>query len=504
MREAVIVSTARTPIGKAHRGAFNNTQAQELGAHAIAHAVQRAGIDPALIEDVILGCAVQQGTTGGNVARRALLRAGLPQTIAGMSLDRQCASGLMAIATAAKQIIVDGMQVAVGGGLESISTVQNDKINRYRSRDPRLVEQLPQIYMTMLETAEIVAQRYGVSREAQDAYALQSQQRTAAAQQAGRLDAEIVPIRTTMLVTDKATGAVSEQPVTLSRDEGNRPSTTLTDLQGLKPVFKNGQSVAEGAYITAGNASQLSDGASAMVLMEAKEAERRGLQPLGAYRGMAVAGCDPDEMGIGPVFAIPKLLKQHGLSIGDIGLWELNEAFASRTALPRYARHSRRAPQRLGRRDLHRPPLWHVGRPHGGPRAARRQAPRRRVRRGDDVRRRRHGCRRPVRDLLIPATSVRQGIRPRHPWRQRMTAINPVTTLEIEDGIAVLTLDSPPVNALSATVRAGIRDGVAQTSADPAVQGIVLICAGKTFIAGADITEFGKPRSARPCRKCRR
>ncbi|AOZ02679.1 acetyl-CoA acetyltransferase [Cupriavidus sp. USMAHM13] len=329
MREAVIVSTARTPIGKAHRGAFNNTQAQELGAHAIAHAVQRAGIDPALIEDVILGCAVQQGTTGGNVARQALLRAGLPQTIAGMSLDRQCASGLMAIATAAKQIIVDGMQVAVGGGLESISLVQNDKINRYRSQDPRLVEQLPQIYMTMLETAEIVAQRYGVSREAQDAYALQSQQRTAAAQQAGRLDAEIVPISTTMLVTDKATGAVSEQPVTLSRDEGNRPSTTLADLQGLKPVFKNGQRVAEGAYITAGNASQLSDGASAMVLMEAKEAERRGLQPLGAYRGMAVAGCDPDEMGIGPVFAIPKLLKQHGLSIGDIGLWELNEAFAS-------------------------------------------------------------------------------------------------------------------------------------------------------------------------------
>lgn len=329
MREAVIVSTARTPIGKAHRGAFNNTQAQELGAHAIAHAVQRAGIDPALIEDVILGCAVQQGTTGGNVARQALLRAGLPQTVAGMSLDRQCASGLMAIATAAKQIIVDGMQVAVGGGLESISLVQNDKINRYRSQDPRLVEQLPQIYMTMLETAEIVAQRYGVSREAQDAYALQSQQRTAAAQQAGRLDAEIVPISTTMLVTDKATGAVSEQPVTLSRDEGNRPSTTLADLQGLKPVFKNGQRVAEGAYITAGNASQLSDGASAMVLMEAKEAERRGLQPLGAYRGMAVAGCDPDEMGIGPVFAIPKLLKQHGLSIGDIGLWELNEAFAS-------------------------------------------------------------------------------------------------------------------------------------------------------------------------------
>ena len=329
MREAVIVSTARTPIGKAHRGAFNNTQAQELGAHAIAHAVQRAGIDPAEIADVILGCAVQQGSTGGNVARQALLRAGLPVTVSGMSMDRQCASGLMAIATAAKQIIVDGMQVAVGGGLESISLVQNDKINRYRAQDPQLVQNLPQIYMTMLETAEIVAQRYGVSREAQDAYSLQSQQRTAAAQKAGRFDAEIVPITTTMLVTDKVSGAVSEKQVTLAKDEGNRPGTTLADLQALKPVFKNGQRVAQGSFITAGNASQLSDGASAMVLMEAKEAERRGLQPLGAYRGMAVAGCDPDEMGIGPVFAIPKLLKQHGLSMNDIGIWELNEAFAS-------------------------------------------------------------------------------------------------------------------------------------------------------------------------------
>ncbi len=329
MREAVIVSTARTPIGKAHRGAFNNTQAQALGAHAIAHAVQRAGIDPLEIADVILGCAVQQGSTGGNVARQALLRAGLPVTVPGMSMDRQCASGLMAIATAAKQIIVDGMQVAVGGGLESISLVQNDKINRYRAQDPRLVQTLPQIYMTMLETAEIVAQRYSVSREAQDAYSLQSQQRTAAAQEAGRFDAEIVPITTTMLVTDKASGAVSEKEVTLAKDEGNRPGTTLADLQALKPVFKNGQRVAEGGFITAGNASQLSDGASAMVLMEAREAQRRGLQALGAYRGMAVAGCDPDEMGIGPVFAIPKLLKQHGLSMSDIGIWELNEAFAS-------------------------------------------------------------------------------------------------------------------------------------------------------------------------------
>jgi acetyl-CoA C-acetyltransferase len=329
MREAVIVSTARTPIGKAHRGAFNNTQAQELGAHAIANAVRRASIDPAEIADVIMGCAVQQGSTGGNVARQALLRAGLPMTIAGMSVDRQCASGLMAIATAAKQIIVDGMQIAIGGGLESISLGQNDKVNKYRAQDPRLVRDLPQIYMAMLETAEIVAERYGVSRAAQDAYALQSQQRTAAAQEAGRFDAEIVPIPTSMLVMDKTTGATSEKEVTLSKDEGNRPSTTLADLQSLNPVLKNGQRIAAGSYITAGNASQLSDGASAMVLMEAREAERRGLLPLGAYRGMAVAGCDPDEMGIGPVFAIPKLLKQHGLTIDDIGIWELNEAFAS-------------------------------------------------------------------------------------------------------------------------------------------------------------------------------
>ncbi|MGH9509761.1 MAG: acetyl-CoA C-acyltransferase, partial [Terriglobales bacterium] len=269
MREAVIVSTARTPIGKAQRGAFNNTQAQALGAHAISHAVQRAGIDPATIDDVVLGCGIQQGSTGGNVARQSLLRAGLPMSVPGMSMDRQCGSGLMAIATAAKQIIVDGMQVVVGGGVESISLVQNDKINRYRAQDPALIEKLPQIYMAMIETAEIVAQRYGVSRAAQDAYALQSQQRTAAAQQAGRFDAEIVPMSATMLVTDKETGAVSEKQVTLGKDEGNRPGTTLTDLESLKPVFKNGQRLAQGVCITAGNSSQLSDGASALVLMEA-------------------------------------------------------------------------------------------------------------------------------------------------------------------------------------------------------------------------------------------
>jgi acetyl-CoA C-acetyltransferase len=329
MREAVIVSTARTPIGKAYRGAFNNTQGQELVGHALAQAVKRAGIDAAEIEDVIVGCALQQGSTGGNVARQGLLRAGFPVTVPGMSIDRQCSSGLMAIATAAKQIVIDGMQVAVGGGVESISLVQNDKMNRFRAVDPWLVKSLPQVYMTMIETAEIVAERYGVSREAQDQYSLQSQQRTAQAQAEGRYDAEIAPLTSVMVVTDKETGATSEKEVTLKLDEGNRPKTTLADLQALQPVFKNGQRIKEGRFITAGNASQLSDGAAALVLVEAKEASKRGLKPLGAYRGMMVAACDPDEMGIGPVFAVPKLLKQHGLSMDDIGIWELNEAFAS-------------------------------------------------------------------------------------------------------------------------------------------------------------------------------
>jgi acetyl-CoA C-acetyltransferase len=329
MREAVIVSTARTPIGKAYRGAFNNTQGQELAGHAIAEAVKRAGIDPAQVEDVIIGCALQQGSTGGNVARQALLRAGLPVTVSGMTVDRQCSSGLMGIATAAKQIVEDGMQIAIGGGVESVSLVQNDKMNRFRAADPWLVEHIPQIYMTMIETAEIVADRYGVSREAQDEYALQSQQRTAKAQAEGRYEAEIAPLTSKMIVTDKETGATSEKEVTLKLDEGNRPKTTLADLQTLQPVFKGGQRIKEGRFITAGNASQLSDGAAALVLMEAKEAEKRGLKALGAYRGMMVAGCDPDEMGIGPVFAVPKLLQKHGLKMDDIGLWELNEAFAS-------------------------------------------------------------------------------------------------------------------------------------------------------------------------------
>jgi acetyl-CoA C-acetyltransferase len=328
MREAVIVSTARTPIGKAYRGAFNDTQAQALGGHVIAEAVKRARVEPREVDDVVIGAAAQQGTTGFNTARQCALRAGLPDSVAGMTVDRQCSSGLMGIATAAKQIVDDGMTIVVGGGLESISLVQNEHANRYRARDPELWERIPALYMAMIETAEIVSERYKVSREAQDEYALQSQQRTAQAQAEGRFAQEIVPLPTTMLVADKATGQTSKRGVTLAADEGNRPQTTLADLQKLQPVFKDGQRIKEGKFITAGNASQLSDGASASVLMEAKEAERRGLKPLGAYRGMAVAGCNPDEMGIGPVFAVPKLLKAHGLKMDDIGLWELNEAFA--------------------------------------------------------------------------------------------------------------------------------------------------------------------------------
>ena len=328
MREAVIVSTARTPIGKAYRGAFNDTQAQELAGHAIRHAVERAGVEPGQIEDVVIGCALQQGSTGSNIGRQAAMRAGLPTSVAGMSVDRQCASGMMAIATAAKQVMHDGMQIVVGGGVELISLVQNQKMRTDRLRDPWLVDHLPALYMTMIETAEIVAERYNISREAQDEYGLQSQQRTAAAQQAGRYVDEIVPLPSVMKVQDKQTGEVSDKKITLERDEGNRPTTTLEGLQGLAPVFKDGMTIKEGRCITAGNASQLSDGASASVVMEAREAERRGLQPLGYYRGMAVAGCDPDEMGIGPVFAVPKLLEAHGLKADDIDLWELNEAFA--------------------------------------------------------------------------------------------------------------------------------------------------------------------------------
>ena len=329
MRNAVIVSTARTPIGKAYRGAFNATTPQALAAHAIEHAVARSGVDPNEISDCIMGAALQQGQQGTNVARQAALRAGLPVSVAGMSLDRQCASGMMAIATAAKQVILDGMDVVVGGGVESISMVQTPELRG--GRDPWLVAQKPEIYMSMLETAETVAERYSVSRKVQDDYALQSQQRTHAAQEAGRFDDEIVPMSTIMKFQDKETGAISEHEVTLSKDEGNRPSTTIEGLNGLAPVFKDGIHIKEGGYITAGNASQLSDGASASVVMEEKIAEKRGLEPLGRYMGVMATGCEPDEMGIGPVFAVPKLLEAHGLNVEDIDLWELNEAFAAQS-----------------------------------------------------------------------------------------------------------------------------------------------------------------------------
>lgn len=329
MREAVIVSTARTPIGKAFRGAFNDTQAQEMAGHAIAEAVKRSKVSKEEIDDVIIGAAGQQGSQQGNIARQSLLRAGLPVSVAGMSLDRQCASGMMAIATAAKEITEDGMTITVGGGVESVSLVRNENFRMDRARDPWLEENIPSLYMTMIETAENVAKRYGISRESQDEYSLQSQMRTAKAQQNGYMDKEIVPLKSTMKYKDKETGEISSHNVCIEKDEGNRPSTTLEGLSALKPVFKDGIYLKEGEYITAGNASQLSDGASASVLMEAREAEKRNLSPLGAYRGIAVAGCAPDEMGIGPIYAVPKLLKKHGLKIDDIDLWELNEAFAS-------------------------------------------------------------------------------------------------------------------------------------------------------------------------------
>ncbi len=319
MRSAVIVSTARTPIGRAYRGAFNNLPAQSLGAKAVEAAVQRAGIEGAQVDDVIIGAALQQGHQSTNVARQILLRAGLPVSVAGMTVDRQCASGLMAIATAAKQIVVDNMDVVVGGGVESISLVQTPQMRI--APDPELLAMHKDVYMPMLQTAETVAKRYGISREAQDEYGLQSQQRTAAAQAAGKFDDEIVPVTATMNVVDKATKEVSQKEVTLSKDEGNRPDTSAEGLASL-------QAVLPGGVITAGNASQLSDGSSASVLMEESVAARHGLTPLGRYVGMAVAGTEPDEMGIGPVYAIPKLLERFNLKMDDIGLWELNEAFA--------------------------------------------------------------------------------------------------------------------------------------------------------------------------------
>jgi acetyl-CoA C-acetyltransferase len=322
MTEAVVVSTARTPIGKAYRGALNDTTGPTLGAHAIRHAVSRAGVEPGEVEDVVMGCAMPEGTTGGNVARKASIRAGLPVTVSATTIDRQCSSGLQAIALAAREIMFDGVPIAVAGGLESISLVQNEHRNTYRAMDETLMATKPELYLPMIDTAEIIAERYGISREAQDEYGLESQRRTAAAQQARRFAAEIVPITTRMVVVDKATGETSQREVTLDKDEGARPDTTPEGLAALKPVR------GEGKTITAGNASQLSDGASACVLMNSKVAEKRGLEPLGVFRGFAVAGCEPDEMGIGPVFAVPRLLERQGLTIDDIDLWELNEAFA--------------------------------------------------------------------------------------------------------------------------------------------------------------------------------
>ncbi|OCC24396.1 acetyl-CoA acetyltransferase [Croceicoccus estronivorus] len=329
MREALIVSTARTPIGKAYRGSFNDTGAPRLAGHAVASAVERAGIDPARIEDVVMGCASQQGTQGYNIGRLAAAAAGLPQTVSGMSVDRQCASGLMAIAIAAKQIVHDGMDVAVGGGVESISLTQNEHKNSYRAVSRAVIEHSPHMYIAMIETAELVAERYGVSREAQDAYAAQSQQRYAHALEKGHFADELAPLASTMLVTDKESGATTPRDVKLMTDEGARVGTTFEGLSKLKPVWSGGELISEGRFVTAGNASQLSDGAAASLLVEAKVAEAEGLTPLGAYRGIAVAGCAPEEMGMGPVYAVPKLLEQHGLGVEDIGLWELNEAFAA-------------------------------------------------------------------------------------------------------------------------------------------------------------------------------
>lgn len=321
MKEAVIVATARTPIGKAYRGAFNNTESAILGGHAVREVVKRAGVDPAEVDDVVWGAALQQGCQAGNVARRVTLNGGLPVTVSAQSMDRQCSSGLMAIATAAKQIIVDGMPIAIGGGMDSISLVQTDKMNRYRVDDPQIMATKPEVLLPMIDTAEVVAKRYNVSREAQDEYALESQRRTAAAQEAAKFDDEVIPVTANMMVVNKETKEVSYREITITKDEGNRPDSTLEGLAGLNPVR-------DGGFITAGNASQLSDGASASLLMDAKLAEQRNIEPLGIYRGMAVAGTEPDEMGIGPVFAVPKLLKRSGLTMDDIGLWELNEAFA--------------------------------------------------------------------------------------------------------------------------------------------------------------------------------
>jgi acetyl-CoA C-acetyltransferase len=329
MKEAVIVSTARTGLAKSVRGGFNITHGAVMGGHAVKHAVSRAGLDPAEVEDVYMGCANPEGATGFNIARNAAIWAGCPVTTAGTTINRFCSSGLQAIAMAAQQVMTDGTPIAIGSGVESISMVQMGGMNLKNLTEEHLMQVKPALWMSMIETAEVVAARYSVSRERQDEYALESQRRTAAAQQANKFKDEIVPLATKMKKTDKATGAETTVDTTVDRDECNRPDTTLEGLQALQPVFRGGLEVREGKYITAGNASQFSDGASACVVMDSKLAEKKGLQPLGIFRGFAVAGCEPDEMGIGPVFAVPRLLERHGLNVDDIDLWELNEAFAS-------------------------------------------------------------------------------------------------------------------------------------------------------------------------------
>jgi acetyl-CoA C-acetyltransferase len=328
MREAVIVSTARTGLAKSFRGGFNDTEAPAMGGHVVRAAIARAGIDPAEVDDCIFGAAAQQGTQAYNIGRLSGIAGGLPDTVAGMSIERQCSSGLMSIATAAKSIMCNEYDIAVAGGVESISLVQTKHKNAYRNVSKTVTDLDPTAYMPMLETAEVVSERYNISREAQDIYSLQSQQRTAAAQKAGLFDAEIVPMSARMAVFNKETKETTYQDALVDRDDCNRPSTTLESLQALEPVFKDGQWVKEGRFITAGNSSQLSDGASACVLMDSRLAAEKGLAPLGIYRGVAVAGCRSDEMGIGPIFAVPKLLRRHGLKVSDIDLWELNEAFA--------------------------------------------------------------------------------------------------------------------------------------------------------------------------------
>ncbi len=331
MKQAVIVSTARTGLAKSVRGGFNDTHGAVMGGHAVKHAIARAGLDPAEVEDVFMGCGFPEGATGNNIAREAAIWAGCPVSTAGVTVNRYCSSGLNAIAFAAQQIMTDGTDIAVGAGVESISLVQMGGINLKHFTEEHLLQTKPALWMTMIETAEIVAERYGISRERQDLYALQSQQRTVTAQAAGRYQDEIVPLTTKMKKLDKASGAESIVDVTVDRDECNRPDTTLEGLAALKPVHAGGQQVAQGKYITAGNASQFADGASACVLMSADAAVKKNIKPLGIFKGFAVAGVEPDEMGIGPVLAVPRLLARHGLGVNDIDLWELNEAFASQT-----------------------------------------------------------------------------------------------------------------------------------------------------------------------------